>query len=82
MPVLLDRWAQSISYDKAILVGNGHTQCAAPAGAAELIAPGRAGASAGVACRARYPAPLQLVLAQVAQRSQEAGMAQKMTVEL
>jgi len=27
--------------DKAILVGNGHTQCAALAGAAELIAPGR-----------------------------------------
>src|SRR6266516_1921704 len=31
---------------------------------------------------AGYPRPLQLILVQIAQRSQEAAMAQKMTVEL
>jgi hypothetical protein len=46
----LDRHAQSISYDKTILVGNGHTWCAVrPRAGAELIALGRAGASVEVA---------------------------------
>jgi hypothetical protein len=66
-----------------ILVGNGHTSRRAGWRTAELIAPGRAGASVEVASGAAgYPRPLQLILVQVAQRSQEAAMAQKRTVEL
>ncbi|MGN6172881.1 MAG: Lsr2 dimerization domain-containing protein, partial [Streptosporangiaceae bacterium] len=80
----LDRCGQSVRYDKAILVGNGHTCRGAGSRGPELIALCRPSASVEVAGRRRgHPAmAVDLVRCKEPFAVREAGMAQKVIVAL